>query len=81
MIFAHTLVLVAVSLLPGMFGYGPLYMTLAAVGGGYFIYRAWRHVEAPTPVTAMKAFFASLGQLTLVLVGAMVEGGVLAGLS
>tara|TARA_R110000772_G_scaffold264038_1_gene384209 strand:+ start:2770 stop:3645 length:876 start_codon:yes stop_codon:yes gene_type:complete len=80
-IFAHTLVLVAVSLLPGLFGYGPIYLSLAALGGGYFLYRAWRHVEDPTPATAMKAFFASLGQLTLVLIGAMAEGGFLAGLS
>lgn len=79
-IFAHTLVLVAVSLLPGLFGYGPVYMLSAGLGGAYFILCAWRHVQDPTPATAMKAFFASLAQLTLVLVGAMLEGGVLASL-
>jgi protoheme IX farnesyltransferase len=80
-IFAHTLALVAVSLLPGLFGYGPVYLALAGGGGAFFLVRAWRHVQDPTPATAMKAFFASLVQLMLVLIGAMIEGGFLAGLS
>lgn len=79
-IFAHTLVLVTVSLLPGLFGYGLVYMVCAAVGGAYFIERSWRFVKTPTPAVAMKAFYASLAQLTLVLIGAMVEGGIIAGL-
>lgn len=80
-IFAHTIVLVVVSLLPGLFGYGPTYMILAAAGGAYFLERTWRHVQDPTPATAMRAFYSSLAQLTCVLVGAMVEGGYLAGLA
>lgn len=80
-IFAHTVVLVLVSLLPALFGYGPVYLILAGVGGAWFLICAWRHVRQPTPATAMKAFFSSLAQLTLVLTGAMMEGGFLAGLS
>ena len=78
-IFAHTVVLVAVSLLPGLFGYGPAYLLPVALGGGYFLYRAWRFVEEPTAQRAMASFYASLAQLTLVLIGAMIEGGYLAG--
>ncbi|MBO6519588.1 MAG: protoheme IX farnesyltransferase [Rhodospirillales bacterium] len=76
-IFAHTVVLVAISLLPGLFGYGPVYMVPAALGGGYFLYRAWHFVKTPQPGMAMRAFFASLAQLILVLAGAMLEGGAL----
>tara|TARA_R110000787_G_scaffold181008_3_gene293067 strand:- start:1239 stop:2111 length:873 start_codon:yes stop_codon:yes gene_type:complete len=79
-IFAHTLVLVIISLLPGLFGYGPVYMIPAALGGGYFLYRNWIFVRDPRPVTAMRTFFASLAQLILVLAGAMLEGGFIAGL-
>lgn len=79
-IFAHTVVLVAISLLPGLFGYGPVYMIPAALGGGYFLYRNWLFVRDPQPATAMRTFFASLAQLILVLAGAMLEGGLLAGL-
>ncbi len=79
-IFAHTLVLVIISLLPGLFGYGPVYMIPAALGGGYFLYRNWIFVRDPRPVTAMRTFFASLAQLSLVLAGAMLEGGFVAGL-
>jgi len=77
-IFAHTLVLVVISLLPGLFGYGPVYMVPAILGGGYFLYRAWLFVCDPRPGTAMQSFFASLAQLVLVLAGAMLEGGLLA---
>lgn len=78
-IFAHTLVLVIISLLPGLFGYGPVYMLPAALGGGYFAYRSWAFMRTPRPDMAMRTFFASLVQLVLVLTGAMLEGGILAG--
>ncbi len=79
-IFAHTLVLVVISLLPGLFGYGPVYMLPAIIGGGFFLYRNWIFVCDPRPATAMKTFFASLVQLVLVLAGAMLEGGLVAAL-
>lgn len=79
-IFAHTLVLVVISLLPGLFEYGPVYMVPAALGGGYFLYRGWLFVKSPSPGVAMRTFFASLLQLMLVLGGAILEGGILAGL-
>lgn len=74
-ILAHTVVLVVISLLPGLFGYGPLYLLMAGAGGAYFIYRSWEFERDPRPAMAMRAFFASLVQLVLVLAGAMLEGG------
>jgi len=77
-IFAHTIVLVAVSLapvmIPGPYALGPVYGTLAAVGGIFFIRASWRLVQNPGPEMAMKAFFASLVQLTAVLAGAILWG-------
>jgi len=77
-IFAHTLVLVAMSLapvfVPDPYGLGPVYGTLAALGGLYFIRASWRLVRDPGPAQAMKAFFASLVQLTAVLIGAILWG-------
>ena len=64
-ILAHTVALVALSLLPFAFGMGWLYLAGAVIGGGYFILRAVQLVRAPGPVLAMKTFFASLVQLTL----------------
>jgi protoheme IX farnesyltransferase len=64
---------VALSLLPFAFGMGWLYLAGAVIGGGYFILRAVQLVRAPGPVLAMKTFFASLIQLTLLLVTAIAE--------
>jgi len=77
-ILAHTIVLAAVSLapalVPGPFGLGPVYGLLAAAGGIFFIRASWRLVRDPGPLTAMKAFHASLIQLTAVLLGAFLAG-------
>ena len=67
-ILAHTVALVALSLLPFFFGMGWLYLAGAALGGGYFIWRAIQLVGNPGPALAMKTFFASLIQLTMLLV-------------
>jgi protoheme IX farnesyltransferase len=73
-IFAHTVVLVAVSLTPLMLGLGPVYGALALVGGALFIRASWRLVRQPDRVTAMRNFHASLVQLVLILAGCMIEG-------
>ena len=67
-ILAHTVALVALSVLPFFFGMGWLYLAGAALGGGYFIWRAIQLVGNPGPALAMKTFFASLIQLTMLLV-------------
>jgi heme o synthase len=73
-VFASTVALVAASLLPGLFGAGPVYMMGALVGGGFFLVKAWGLARAPGRKTAMASFFASLLQLSLVLGAASIDG-------
>ena len=72
-ILAHTVALVALSLLPFAFGMGWVYLAGALIGGSYFIWRSIELVRAPGPSLAMKTFFASLIQLTLLLVVAIID--------
>ncbi len=73
-ILAHTVALVAVSLLPGLYGMGPLYL-LGALGGGlYFIWKCVGLVRAPDVPAAKQAFRASLVQLTILLLAAIGDG-------
>src|SRR5581483_3058629 len=65
-IFAHTLALVGVSLVPAVLGLSPLYLACALLGGGYFIRTSWQLMRAPGPKRAMINFHASLAQLTLI---------------
>ncbi len=73
MIFGSTLALVAASFLPLAFGLGAIYFAGAAVGGFLFIQKAWRLTRDPNRKTAMTCFFASLMQLTLVLLAAIAD--------
>ena len=73
-VFASTVGLVAVSLLPGLFGAGPVYMAGALLGGGWFLHKTWVLARCVNRKTAMGAFFASLLQLSLVLGAASVDG-------
>jgi protoheme IX farnesyltransferase len=75
-IFWHTLPLVGLSLLPLMWGAGWLYGACAAVGGAYFIKRAYLLAHSQTPSNAIRSFLASLLQLGLLLLGAIVEGAI-----
>jgi protoheme IX farnesyltransferase len=76
-IFAHTVALVALSLVPAFLGLGPLYLAAAAAGGGWFLITSWRLLRDPGPQSAMRNFHASLAQLTLVLAAALIEGALL----
>lgn len=76
-ILAHTIVLVLVSLLPVAFGAGWVYLLGAAVGGFYFVRRSIGLLRSPGPVAAMANFRASLLQLGLLLVAAIVDGWML----
>lgn len=69
----NTVALAFTALLPGLFGAGPIYLAGALAGGGYFVYRAWLLAHAPSRKTAMRAFFASLIQLSLLLAGATLD--------
>jgi protoheme IX farnesyltransferase len=78
-ILAHTVLLVALSLVPALFlGLGAIYLACAAIGGALFIWRSVQLTLAPGPVRAMANFHASLIQLTLLLVGAMADRWLLA---
>jgi len=68
-----TAALASTTLLPGLFGAGPVHMAGALAGSGYFVAKAWLLARAPSRKTAMGAFFASLLQLSLLLVAATLD--------
>jgi protoheme IX farnesyltransferase len=72
-IFASTIVLVFVSLLPVLFGAGLVYFAGALGGGAYFIRKAQLLARAPGRQTALASFHASLIQLTILLLAAMID--------
>ncbi len=73
-ILAHTIVLVAVSLLPMAYGMGYIYLAGAIAGGGYFLQRSIELVRDPGPRTAKANFLASFVQLGLLLAAATIDG-------
>ena len=68
--------LVLLALLPVAWGAGAFYLACAVAGGAYFLYRSILLVREPTQKNAIRNFLASLLQLTLLLVGAIVDGAV-----
>ncbi|UCH52714.1 MAG: protoheme IX farnesyltransferase [Pseudomonadota bacterium] len=76
-IFAHTLLLVTLSLLPAAFGMGWIYLLGAASGGAYFLVMSWRLLRAPSRAAAGANFRASLVQLSLLLLAAILDAAVL----
>ena len=72
-VLINTLTLVAISILPFFYGMSWIYLVAAAGGGGFFIYHNYLMVRDPSPRVAMKSFFASLAQLVLLLVGAVLD--------
>ncbi|MDQ5877276.1 MAG: heme o synthase [Pseudomonadota bacterium] len=72
-IFYSTLALVAASLLPAFFGLGLIYLASAVAGGALFIQKTWLLTRNPVRKAALGAFHASLIQLTLVLLGAIID--------
>jgi protoheme IX farnesyltransferase len=73
-VFASTALLVAASLLPLAFGAGAIYALGAAGGGFHFLRKSWLLARNPGRATAMGSFFASLVQLSALLVAATVDG-------
>jgi protoheme IX farnesyltransferase len=71
-ILAHTLVLVALSLVLGHW-MGPVYLVCALVGGAGFVHAAWRVARDPSRQTARRCFHASLAQLSLLLLGILLD--------
>ncbi len=72
-VFAHTLALSILALLPAMAGMGRIYLLGALLGGVWFTLESWWLVIRPTRRQAMRNFLASLGQLLLLLVGAIAD--------
>lgn len=72
-VLASTIALVLASMLPMLFGAGPLYLAGAATGGIYFLIKARALDRAPSRGTAMGSFLASLLQLSLLLTGACLD--------
>jgi protoheme IX farnesyltransferase len=62
-----------ISLVPVWFGAGMLYGLCAAAGGGYFVWKSIRLHRVPSKANAMGNFFASLLQLALLVVGALLS--------
>jgi protoheme IX farnesyltransferase len=73
-ILAHVVVVAVLSVLPALLGAGPVYLACAVLGGAYFAFNAVSLVRTPTRPAALSCFRASLIQLSLLLVGAIVDG-------
>ena len=72
-IFLHTVLLVSASLVPAFLGLGPIYLVGAATGGLWLLATSIRLMREPGPRLAMANFHASLGQLSLLLVAAILD--------
>ncbi len=68
-VHANAWLLVAASLLPSLFGAGPLYLVAALLGGAHFLSRTHALAGDPQRSTAMRAFFASMVQLAVLVAG------------
>jgi len=73
-IFGHIVLLTAVSLAPVLYSPGWIYLTGAAAGGALFLRYGWRLMRHPDRKSAMACFHASLAQLSILLVAAMLDG-------
>ena len=72
-VHGSTVALVAASLAPAFFGMGWVYLVAATGGGGYLLWTSSRLAGTPSRHRAMANFHATLIQLSLLLVAAVVE--------
>ncbi|AXS41381.1 heme o synthase [Breoghania sp. L-A4] len=72
----HTIALVAVSVVPVVFGMGVIYLAGALAGGAYFVLKSVDLVRDPGPKAARANFLASFVQLGLLLTAAIVDRAV-----
>ena len=77
-ILLHTVAVVGFSLTLMFFGMSWLYFLGAATGGAYFLLWSWRLHRSPTIQRAWRTFAASIVQLGLLLVAAILDGLLLA---
>jgi protoheme IX farnesyltransferase len=72
-VLSHTIVLVALSLVPLWYGQGLFYGLGAVIGGAIFLARSYALYRAPTRDAALRNFRASLLQLSLLVAGAALD--------
>jgi protoheme IX farnesyltransferase len=72
-VLASASLLVAASGVPAFVGLGAVYLATALAGGAFLLAKAWALARKPNRRTAMASFHASLVQLTLLLLGAIVD--------
>ena len=72
-VLASTVALFVASLLPLAYGAGPVYGAGALLGGLHFVRKSWQLARQPARATAMGSFFASLVQLSVLLVAACID--------
>ena len=72
-VFLSTIALFVASLMPLAFGAGWVYGAGALVGGLHFVRKSWQLARKPERATAMGSFFASLVQLSLLLLAASID--------
>ncbi|MBS0506905.1 MAG: protoheme IX farnesyltransferase [Proteobacteria bacterium] len=72
-VLLSTIALFLASLAPLAFGAGWVYGIGAFVGGLHFVRKSWQLARKPERATAMASFFASLVQLSLLLVAASID--------
>ena len=77
-ILGHTIGVFLSSLAPVLFGLGWIYFACALAGGALFLGRSIALVRQPGPERAIANFHASLIQLGLLLLGAIVDGWIAA---
>ena len=75
-ILTHTVALVAISLVPLWFGMGLFYGLGAGIGGAIFLWKSVALYRKPTKNAAMANFLASLLQLTLLILGVLLDGAI-----
>ena len=75
-ILTHTALLVAISLVPLWFGMGLFYGLGAGIGGAIFLWKSVALYRPPTKKAAIANFLASLLQLTLLIVGVLLDGAI-----
>ena len=73
----HTVALVLLSIVPYFYGMGWIYLIGAAAGGGYFIVKSVAFVREPGAKAAAINFKASLLQLSLLLMAAILDRAIL----
>lgn len=76
-ILAHAIVMVALSIVPVWYGMGWIYLAGAVAGGLWFVRACGRLARAPSVQRAWRAFAASIAQLGLLLLAAILDSLIL----